>query len=227
MALTILVVDDDAGTRLSISDYLEACGYSAVSAENGKDALGMVDEFQPHLLVTDITMPQMDGYELVKQVRLRPSLRLLPVVFLTGRTETQERVRGYQLGCDVYLSKPFELPELGAVIRNLLERAQMIESEWRSRVQAVEISTDKVTASLQPVDVAPITPAVDLTQREIDVLYLLSEGLSNIQIGEKLHLSSRTVEKHVSSLLRKTTTSNRAELVRFAMEHHLVGYWQR
>ena len=226
MALTILVVDDDPGTRLSISDYLEACGYAMVSAENGKHALAMVDEFQPHLLVTDITMPQMDGYELVKQVRLRPSLRLLPVVFLTGRTETQERVRGYQLGCDVYLSKPFELPELGAVIRNLLERAQMIESEWRSRVQVVESAIDKASPPPMPVSMTPPTPAVDLTQREIDVLYLLSEGLSNIQIGEKLHLSSRTVEKHVSSLLRKTATSNRAELVRFAMEHHLVGYWQ-
>lgn len=223
MALTILVADDDPGTRLSISDYLEACGYTVVAAENGKEALGMVDEFQPHLLVTDITMPQMDGYELVKQVRLRPSLRLLPVVFLTGRTATQERVRGYQLGCDVYLSKPFELPELGAVIRNLLERAQMIESEWRSRVQAGEVTSDKPN---DPRPAPPTTPAVDLTQREIDVLYRLSEGLSNIQIGEKLHLSSRTVEKHVSSLLRKTATNNRAELVRFAMEHHLVGYWQ-
>jgi DNA-binding NarL/FixJ family response regulator len=229
MALTILVADDDPGTRLSISDYLEACGYAVVSAENGKDALLMVEEFQPHLLVTDITMPQMDGYELVKQVRLRPSLRLLPVVFLTGRTETQERVRGYQLGCDVYLSKPFDLSELGAVVRSLLDRAQMIEAGWRSRVQAVAVAIDKVPPPppLQPASVMPVTPAVDLTQREIDVLYLLSEGLSNIQIGEKLHLSSRTVEKHVSSLLRKTTTSNRAELVRFAMEHHLVGYWQQ
>jgi DNA-binding NarL/FixJ family response regulator len=226
MALTILVVDDDPGTRLSISDYLDACGYSVVSADNGKEALLMVDQFQPHLLVTDITMPQMDGYELVKQVRLRPSLRLLPVVFLTGRTDPQERVRGYQLGCDVYLSKPFELPELGAVIRNLLERAQLIESEWRSRIQAVEVAIEPLRPPLQPTPVSPVAPAVDLTQREIDVLYLLSEGLSNIQIGEKLHLSSRTVEKHVSSLLRKTTTSNRAELVRFAMEHHLVGQWQ-
>lgn len=222
MALTILVADDDAGTCLAISDYLELCGYSTISANNGKDALSMVNQFQPHLLVTDVTMPQMDGYELVKQVRLRPSLRLLPVVFLTGRTETQARVRGYQSGCDVYLAKPFELPELGAVIRNLLERAQMIESEWRSRVQAVEAPITKATAALT----SPVTPAIQLTQRELDVLDRLSAGLSNIQIGEKLHLSSRTVEKHVSSLLRKTATSNRAELVRFAMEHHLVGYEQ-
>jgi DNA-binding NarL/FixJ family response regulator len=218
MPLTILVADDDPGTRLSISDYLEASGYSVIPAENGKDALSMVEAYQPHLIVTDITMPQMDGYELVRQVRRRPSLRLLPVVFLTGRTDPKERVLGYQLGCDVYLAKPFELSELGAVVRNLLERAQMIESEWRSRVQAVQaVETPPKPAIFLPIG------GTDLTDREKEVLRLLSEGLSNNQIGDKLHLSPRTVEKHVSSLLRKTETSNRAELVRFAMEHHLVG----
>ena len=217
MPLTILVADDDSGTRLSIGDYLEACGYSVIAAENGKEALGMVETYQPHLIVTDITMPQMDGYELVRQVRRQPSLRLLPVVFLTGRTDPKERVLGYQLGCDVYLAKPFELSELGAVVRNLLERSQMIESEWRSRVQTVGSSE----ASAKGITYAP-TVVVDLTDRETEVLYFLSEGLSNSQIGDKLHLSPRTVEKHVSSLLRKTDTSNRAELVRFAMEHHLL-----
>jgi DNA-binding NarL/FixJ family response regulator len=216
MPLTILVADDDPGTRLSISDYLEASGYSVVSAENGVEAFGMVEVYQPHLIVTDITMPQMDGYELIRQVRRRPSLRLLPVVFLTGRTDTKERVLGYQLGCDMYLAKPFELAELRAVIRNLLERSQMIESEWRSRVQAVQ--PDATTKIFAP----PTLMGTGLTDRERDVLHLLSGGQSNVQIGEKLHLSSRTIEKYVSSLLRKTGTSNRAELVRFAMDHHLV-----
>lgn len=214
MPLTLLVAEDDPGTRLSIADYLETCGYSVVAAENGKDALALVETHQPHLIITDVTMPQMDGYELVRQVRRRPALRLLPVVFLTGRTDPKERVLGYQLGCDVYLSKPFELNELGAVVRNLLERMQMIETEWRSRVQGI----DAVMEKPEPTN----TSSVALTDREKEVLMLLSDGLSNIQIGNQLHLSSRTVEKHVSSLLRKTETSNRAELVRFAMEHHLV-----
>ena len=218
MPLTILVADDDLGTRLSIGDYLEASGYSVIAAENGKEALEMVEAYQPHLIVTDITMPQMDGYELVRQVRRQPALRLLPVVFLTGRTDPKERVLGYQLGCDVYLAKPFELSELGAVVRNLLERSQMIESEWRSRVQAVGVNEVAAKMALHEP-----TVIVDFTDRETEVLHLLSEGLSNSQIGDKLHLSPRTVEKHVSSLLRKTDTSNRAELVRFAMEHHLLS----
>ncbi|MBD1822826.1 response regulator transcription factor [Cyanobacteria bacterium FACHB-DQ100] len=213
MPLTILVAEDDLGTRLSICDYLECSGYSVVSAENGKDAIALLETHQPHLIVTDVSMPLMDGYEFVRQVRRRPALRLLPIVFLTGRTDTDERVRGYQLGCDVYLAKPFELPELGAVVRNLLDRSQMIESSWRSR-QEFEVAAE---AEREKPDIN-----IAFTDREQEVLTLLSDGLSNNQIGDRLHLSSRTVEKHVSSLLRKTDTSNRAELVRFAMEHHLV-----
>jgi DNA-binding NarL/FixJ family response regulator len=219
MPLTILVADDDLGTRLAISDYLEAAGYSILVAENGKEALKLVETYQPHLIVTDITMPQMDGYELVRNLRQRPGLRLLPVVFLTGRTETQERIRGYQVGGDVYLEKPFELGELGAVVRHLLERLQLIDAEWRSRnVHDVTPSSPDTKRMAGAAALA----ALHLTDREVDVLKVLSEGLSNMQIGDRLHLSPRTVEKYVSSLLRKTDTNNRSELVRFAMEKGVV-----
>lgn len=222
MPLTILVADDDLGTRLAVSDYLELAGYLVVMAEDGKKALSKVDQFHPHLIVTDVAMPQMDGYELVRQVRLKPALRLLPVIFLTARTNTEERIRGYQLGCDAYLPKPFELPELGAVIRNLLERSQLIQSEWRLHTQP-QVSEQGMDDQLPHKNHAlAMVNNLDLTPREQGVLSLLTDGLSNNQIGDRLHLSSRTVEKYVSSLLRKTNTSNRAELVRFAMDHHLV-----
>jgi DNA-binding NarL/FixJ family response regulator len=221
MPLTILVADDDLGTRLSIGDYLELCGYSVVSAENGRKAIEMVDDYQPHLIVTDITMPLMDGYELVRQVRRQPAFRLLPVIFLTARTNVEERIRGYRLGCDVYLPKPFELEELGAVVRNLLERSQMIESEWRQRIRSNDVEDDRVM-QLEPKPTSTLTLSLDLTPREQEVLAVVVEGLSNGQIGDRLHLSPRTIEKHVSSLLRKTDTNNRAELVRFALEHHLI-----
>jgi len=221
MPLTILVADDDLGTRLSIGDYLETVGYSVLRAENGQEALKMVEKFQPHLIVTDVTMPRMDGYEFVRQVRQQPAFRLLPVVFLTARIETHERIRGYQLGCDVYLPKPFELKELGAVVRHLLERLQMIEMEWRSRSLISSSAQDTTPQNAQRL--AALTPIeVKLTKREQEVVVLLSDGLSNAQIGDRLHLSPRTVEKYVSSLLDKTDTSNRAELMRFAIDHHLV-----
>jgi len=218
MPLTILIVDDDLGIRLSVSDYLEMTGYSVLTSDNGQNALAMVSQHQPHLIVTDVTMPQMDGYELIRQVRRQPAFRLLPVIFLTARTNTDERIKGYQLGCDAYLPKPFELNELSAVVRNLLERSQMMESEWRQRLRSVEADEDPSRSHKNNNAML----ALDLTPREQQVLAELVEGLSNGQIGDRLHLSPRTIEKHVSSLFRKTETSNRAELVRFAMDHGFV-----
>ncbi|AFY53352.1 response regulator containing a CheY-like receiver domain and an HTH DNA-binding domain [Rivularia sp. PCC 7116] len=221
MPFKILVVDDDLGTRLSISDYLELSGYQVITANDGQQGLVLVNKHHPDLIVTDIIMPQMNGYELVRQVRQQVHFRLLPVILLTARTQTQERILGYQSGCDLYLPKPFELEELAAAINNLLERSQIIQSEYKSSLQE----------NLQKADYIDETELSDrqrtqlhesLTNREREVLEILTHGFSNAEIGDRLHLSPRTVEKYVSSLLRKTDTSNRAELVRFAMEHNLV-----
>ena len=226
MPLTILVADDDLGTRLSISDYLDLSGYSVITVDNGIDALDMVEKRHPDLMVTDIMMPQMNGYELVRRVRQLSAFRLLPVILLTERTKTQERILGYQSGCDLYLPKPFELEEIAAAIRNLLERSQIIQSECRFLYQE-EISFATYTKAKNghisiPTQVQQSQVLTPLTVREQEVLDLLTHGFSNVEIGNHLHLSPRTVEKYVSSLLRKTETCNRAELVRFAIKHDLV-----
>lgn len=217
MPLTILVVDDDFGTRLAIQDFLELSGYFVAAAADGRSGLEAVNQYQPHLIVTDVTMPEMDGYEFVRQVRSQPAFRLLPVIFLTARTEIEDRIRGYQTGGDVYLAKPFELAELGAVARNLLDRSQLIQSELHRQLYSPIASSELE----EPAEIAPDVQH-HFTDRERDVLALLVQGLSNAQIGDRLHLSARTIEKYVSSLLRKTESHNRADLVRYALEHHLV-----
>ena len=226
MPLTILVVDDDLGTRLSICDYLELSGYSVLTADDGQQALAMLEEYHPDLIVTDIVMPQMNGYELVRRVRQQPLFRLLPVILLTARTKTQERILGYQSGCDLYLPKPFELEELAAAIRNLLARSQIIQSEYSfSHKENFGTATTKKAVDSPNSLFTQVYQShllSSLTTREQEVLELLTHGLSNAEMGNQLHLSPRTVEKYVSSLLRKTSTNNRAELVRFAMKHGLV-----
>lgn len=217
MPLLILIADDDPGVRLAIGDYLELSGYSVIAADNGKDALSLLENYHPHLLISDIKMPQKDGYDLVRQVRQRPEFRLLPVIFLTQRNTTTERIQGYKVGCDIYLAKPFEMEELGVVIRSLLERSQIMQTELRFKSSSIIPSNDT--------DLGEGTNSLmaNLSKREIEVLNLLSTGLSNGEIGTKLHLSPRTIEKYVSSLFNKTSTNNRAELVRFALENHLIN----
>jgi DNA-binding NarL/FixJ family response regulator len=241
MPLTILLAEDDEGTRLSICDYLELEGYSVVMACDGEVALRKVFDHQPQLIITDIGMPHLDGYSLIQKVRQHPAFRLLPVIFLTAHNQTEDRIKGYQVGCDAFLPKPFELQEIGAIVRNLLERSQLIQSAWIHQVamqtaqqRALQAGGQAASMAMPPPPVMaaelPINTdqAIDedtplLTSREQDVLVLLSDGLSNAQIGDRLYLSPRTIEKYVSSLLRKTDTSNRAELLKFALHHHLVS----
>ena len=228
MPLLILIAEDDPGIRVSVSDYLELSGYSVIAAENGEQALLMLKKYQPHLLISDVKMPKKDGYELVKSIRQLPEYRLLPVVLLTDYKNTTERIRGYQVGCDIYLPKPFDMDELGAIIRNLLERTQMIHSELRfshrDRIHNAELNPEiktESTDSSHESQHAEIEAQLDLTNREREVLELLMDGHSNVEIGNHLHLSHRTIEKYVSSLLRKSDTNNRVELIRFALDNNL------
>lgn len=227
MPLLILIAEDDPGIRISVSDYLELSGYSVVAAKDGEEALSMLEKYHPHLVISDIKMPRKDGYELTKSIRHLPQYRLLPVILLTECSDTPERIRGYQVGCDVYLPKPFEMEELGAVIRNLLERSQIIHTELRFSSSdhlenANPDSPPEATSSSLNLKHQKILLELDLTSREREVLELLMTGYSNVEIGQRLHLSHRTIEKYVSSLLRKSETNNRIELIRFALEYNLI-----
>jgi DNA-binding NarL/FixJ family response regulator len=215
MPLQILIADDDRNVREFIKDYLEIQGYSIIVANNGEEALSLAEKYHPHLLVSDIKMPKKDGYDLVKQLRQQPRFRLLPVIFLSQRNTKEARIHGYEVGCDLYLPKPFQIDELAAIVRYLLERSQIFQSELWFFEQKNQEKINKLHQS----DCLDLSP---LTNREKEVLDLLTQGFSNIKIAQKLHLSPKTIEKYVSSLLKKSETNNRTQLARFALDHNLV-----
>jgi DNA-binding NarL/FixJ family response regulator len=230
MPLTLLVVEDDPVISLALVDHFEAEGYGVVAAATAENALELIPAHRPHLVIADIALPCMDGYELVRKIRLLPAYRLLPIIFLTARGQVEDRVRGYRLGCDLYIAKPFDLLELTVIVRNLLDRHQLMQSEWRVRSHD-ELSSRQLNNSWQSNHLRQLdhsrqldqTQIQDLSHREVQVLGFLCQGLSNRQIGLKVNLSPRTVEKYVSQLLQRTGTSNRADLVRYAIEHRLVA----
>ncbi|RUR72186.1 response regulator transcription factor [Chlorogloeopsis fritschii PCC 9212] len=233
MSLLILVVDDDPTIRYEASSSLEKFGYSVITAGDSQEALNIIEEYHPNLIVTDITMSELDDYQLIRWVRQHPKFRILPVVFLTARVDVEKRIRGYQLGGDACLPKPFELNELYAIVRNLLERSQLMLWEWRlgMQQQSMERQTSSVDTTYQVyLNNQEYIPPVDsieqifLTRRERMVLKFLTEGKSNSQIATSLYLSRRTVEKYVSNLLGKTGTNNRVELVHFARKNNLINH---
>ncbi len=116
----ILVVEDDADILRQIAFNLERNGYPVVTATSGAEALRSMMQTKPRLLITDIMMPGMDGYELVESLRRDELLSDLPVIMLTARTEDEDVTRGYASGTDLYLTKPFRPSELLAFVERIL-----------------------------------------------------------------------------------------------------------
>nr|YP_010904159.1 hypothetical protein REQ00_pgp015 [Caulacanthus ustulatus]WCH57410.1 hypothetical protein [Caulacanthus ustulatus] len=195
----ILLVDDDIFLGQSISLYLVSKNFSVFFANTVTDALNELDQEIPDLIITDIMMPNLDGYNFLQMIRSNSLLYKIPVVLLTAKGMTNDRIKGYDAGCNAYLIKPFDPNELFAIINNLLNFRLFPEHVIDVRKQ----STDSL-------------PFVKmLTNKEVDVLKLVMKGCRNREIADFLNISIRSVEKYVSRLLSKTSTRNRTELTQF------------
>jgi DNA-binding response OmpR family regulator len=121
MSVKILVIDDDAGIRESLKDLLALEEYECVMARSGEEALAMVASAQPQLIVTDVQLPDMSGYQVCQSLKKDPASRHVPIVMMSGRfTEPQDRLQGFDLGADEFLSKPFDPGYFVARIKSLL-----------------------------------------------------------------------------------------------------------
>lgn len=223
----ILLVDDEPGLREAVQAYLEDSGFTVRSASNAKEGWDLLQQETPDVLISDIMMPQVDGYAFLAQVRDDIRFKGLPVLFLTARGMTSDRIQGYNAGCDAYLSKPFDPEELVAVVTNLMGRraAQTIDSGDIPDIAVMARQIEEIKAMLsQKGGIAKVASdiRIDLTPREQSVLDLVAEGLMNKEIASRLETSVRNVEKYVSRLFSKTGTNSRTELVRFALEHGMV-----
>jgi DNA-binding response OmpR family regulator len=118
--MPILVVEDDPNILRQIEFNLKSHGYTVVTATSGADAMRVMFRQRPSLLITDIMMPEMDGYELVAALRRDHALSDLPVIMLTARTSEDDMVLGYTSGTDLYLTKPFDPAELVAFVERIL-----------------------------------------------------------------------------------------------------------
>ena len=230
MSGQLLLVDDEPRLREAVKDYLQESGFSVQVASNARQGWEMMQQNTPDLVISDIMMPQVDGYQFLKQLRDDPRFRSLPVIFLTAKGMTTDRIQGYQAGVDAYLPKPFDPDELVAIVENLLERRiarTPTPTEEGDTPDITELANQiaQIKALLTQRNAIAQSPApfsIDLTPREQSVLNLVAEGLMNKEIARRLETSVRNVEKYVSRLFSKTGTNSRTELVRFALEHGLA-----
>jgi len=172
---------------------LRRVGYTVDQAETGEEALAVAKRERPALVVVEVLLRGVSGYEVCHELKAKFG-ETLPIVFVSGnRTESGDRVAGLLVGADDYLVKPFDPEELLARVRRLL-----------------------------PAPPAEGRKVHELTQRELDVLSLLVEGLNQSEIAEKLVLSPRTVGKHIEHILRKLGVHSRAQAVSVAVRDDML-----
>ncbi len=159
----------------------------------------------PDLIVSDVRMPVMDGYKLARQLRSAPHTALIPIVFLTAKDETEDRIEGFRSGIDVYLTKPFEPDELIAVINNIL-----------TRVERTRTALTVLTGEAPPLEETFVRDEA-LTDAEWRVADLVARGMTNKEIAAELGISTRTVENHIGRILAKKSFSNRVEIARHVL----------
>src|SRR5687767_10651770 len=164
-------------------------------------------EAVPDLIISDIRMPGMDGYKLARQLRGSPRTALVPIVFLTAKDETADRIEGFRAGVDAYLTKPFEPDELIAVVNGILNRVERTHSEIARLVSSGNAQEPPISFQDEA-----------LTEAENRVAMAVSRGLSNKEIAAELDISVRTVENHISHILDKKGFSNRVEIARYVLE---------
>jgi DNA-binding NarL/FixJ family response regulator len=207
MSKRLLVVDDEPNLLRAVAACLKAEAYEVSTARSGREALLQLAEAVPDLVVSDIRMPGMDGYQLARQLRGSPRTALVPIVFLTAKDETADRIEGFRAGIDAYLTKPFEPEELIAVVTGILSRVERTHSQIARLVDSTIVEDEPVTFQDE-----------ELTEAEDRVALAVSRGLSNKEIAAELEISVRTVENHISHILDKKGFSNRVEIARHVLE---------
>ena len=201
MLKTILVVDDKASVRTLVQDYLEEKGYKVVTAENGRDAMFVARHEKPDLILLDIMMPQMDGYEFIPAYRREANT---PIILLTAKVEETDKVLGLELGADDYVTKPFGMRELLARIRAVLRRTNT-QAPIASVLQVGNITLDKSNHFVKLGD-----QFINLTPSEFDLLAVLMSAPGRAFSRQDLldHLQGaawveRTIDVHVRNLRAK------------------------
>ncbi len=200
MTKTILIVDDKANMRAMVRDYLMGENFRVVAAENGQQALFAARQEKPDLILLDIMMPKMDGYEFLRAYRKEQNT---PVILLTARLEETDKVLGLELGADDYITKPFGMRELVARIRAVLRRAspdQTLDEVIRVAGVCLNKSNHEVWVNEKQ---------VELTPSEFDLLAVLigapGRVFSRLDLLEKLQGTrfegvARTIDVHVRNL---------------------------
>lgn len=187
-----LIVDDVPDNLALLSDALSEAGYAVLVATDGLAAIDSLQRVIPDIILLDAVMPGIDGFETCRRIKQMASAQHVPVIFMTGLTETEHVVKGFTCGGIDYVTKPIDPAEVLARVATHIRTARMI------------------TQAMKVVDASPNLDQYQLTPRETEVLGWVAKGKTNRDIGEILGMSPRTVNKHLEHIYVKLGVETRA-----------------
>ena len=194
MKKKILIIEDEPLMRRTVTRMLELDGFAPVAAVDGPEGIQMALREQPDLILCDVTMPGMDGYDVLRNLRAEQATRATPFIFLTAKGERHDMRAGMNLGADDYLIKPVSRNDLLAAIAARFERVAQRPAELTLAFDSPE----------------PVQAAFGLTPREAEVLLWVAQGKTNAEVAVILDMSHGTVKKHLEHVFEKTGAENRA-----------------
>ncbi len=205
MAISVLIVEDDPNIRELLQMYLEKDGYAVTLACDGGQGLDKFRAIKPDLVLLDVMMPVMDGWAVCKAIRQESST---PVIMLTAKGETDDKVMGLKAGADDYVTKPFEMKELLARIEAVLRRTDRSAEENKAR----RLVFDKLTIDMDAFELTVAGKKVDTPPKEMELLFYLASSPNRVYTRNQLldevwgfdyFGDSRTVDVHVKRLREK------------------------
>ena len=205
MAISVLIVEDDPNIRELLQLYLEKDGYAVTLATDGGQGLSKFRSIKPDLVLLDVMMPVMDGWEVCKAIRAESET---PIIMLTAKGETDDKVTGLKAGADDYVTKPFEMKELLARIEAVLRRAELNTEKPKAR----RLVFDKLTIDMDAFELTVDGKKVDTPPKEMELLFYLASSPNRVYTRNQLldevwgfdyFGDSRTVDVHVKRLHEK------------------------
>jgi len=211
MVIKVLMLDNEYTFSLITKKYFVDKQIKIIPSTTSSKAWLELLKVSPDLIIVDILMPKTTGYDFIEKVKLHEKFKNIPFIFLTAKGLTQDRIKGHKLGCNAYVSKPFEPEELEHIIKNIIAQKR-ISIQWliktygmvkKIKLKIIEKNTLLMSKSLL---------YKQLTQTELQILKKLILGKKNNEIASILNVSIRNIEKYVSSILDKTQLNNKCEL---------------
>jgi DNA-binding NarL/FixJ family response regulator len=203
---TILVIDDELSNLILIKEYLTPVCEVVLTEQNSEVALLLARKRQPDIILLDIRMRDIDGYEVCKKLKADSSTAHIPVIFLSSLLTAQDKIKGFDVGGVDYICRPFDIEEMLARIECCLKLHWQIS---QTQIKSVEATQEKIQC-------------YRLTDREVEILTLYAQGLSRGEMAEKLEIGEETVKFHLKNIFIKLNVENKVQAVHKAREIGLM-----